>query len=132
MWPTVTYHKNLAIWKKNSSKLANLGHFFSWKFLCISRNHIFQVEVGGRLFASKRNTASGGNLQSPVLWSVWGTVRGGLGGRIVGHCISNVHKDLNYLPVIVQIVCEWEDHGNWLYLAFSSFFFPSLKNQYCT
>jgi hypothetical protein len=41
-----------------------------------------------------------------------GAVRGGLGGRIVGHCISNVHKDPNYLCVIGQIVCKWEDNGN--------------------
>jgi hypothetical protein len=45
--------------KIKSKNMANLGHFFPWKILCICRNHTCfrQVEIW-RKFASKRKTAS--------------------------------------------------------------------------
>ncbi len=51
--------KNPTIWKNILQNLANLGHFFLWKILCIGhQNHIFQVEIW-RGFANKRNIAWG-------------------------------------------------------------------------
>jgi hypothetical protein len=41
----------IKIWKKNSSISGEFESFFSWKFLCLGRNHIFKCWK----FASRRN-----------------------------------------------------------------------------
>jgi hypothetical protein len=49
-----TYHINLAIWNFYSSKYGEFGPLFSWKILCIGRNHIFKVKIWQN-FAKKKN-----------------------------------------------------------------------------
>jgi len=44
-----TYHKNLMIWKKKSSKCGEFGFFFSLKIFCICQNDIFQVKYSKNL-----------------------------------------------------------------------------------
>jgi len=51
--PFKNYHKILAIWNFFNSKFCKFGPFFAWKFVYISQNHIFQVEIW-KIFTSKR------------------------------------------------------------------------------
>jgi hypothetical protein len=53
--PTGIYHKNLVTQKNFSWNLANLGHFFRWKVLYISWNHIFQVKISQKFTKKIKN-----------------------------------------------------------------------------
>jgi hypothetical protein len=78
------------IWNFFLGNLANLGHFFSWKILCIGRNHIFQVEIWQYFAPQKKHLCLAQHKSFKIkIWTllkqIWYVVNSSFGLLYIGY-----------------------------------------------